>query len=286
MVRKRALITDLDNTLYDWVTFFSKSFEAMVDEIERITEINRETLLDEFRSVHREYGNSEQPFAAIELPSIVAHFGTSDRAELAQALNPALHAFNSMRKRSLTLYPGVQNTLRQLAENDISLIGHTEAMVLNSLWRLRKLNIDKYFRRLYTLEGKWAMHPSGGGNDLLDQIDDFVETVPRNERKPNPELLIDICRREGFDIQEAVYVGDSLVRDVSMAKRANVTAVWAAYGTRYDKCLWDILVRVTHWTDEDVAREERLRHDFGNIMPDLSIERFEDVGLALGLPNA
>jgi phosphoglycolate phosphatase len=68
-----------------------------------------------------------------------------------------------------------------------------------------------------------------------------------------------------------------------MAKAAGVTAVWAKYGTHYDRSLWDILVSVTHWTPEDVARENELRHRFDKIEPDIIIDEFAGVLRVVGL---
>ncbi len=68
-----------------------------------------------------------------------------------------------------------------------------------------------------------------------------------------------------------------------MAKTAGVTAVWARYETGYERSLWDILVRVTHWTDEDVAREAELRNLYSDIQPDYTIDRFVDLLDVLGL---
>ena len=33
---KKLLITDLDNTLYDWVSFYAQSFSAMFDKLVEI----------------------------------------------------------------------------------------------------------------------------------------------------------------------------------------------------------------------------------------------------------
>ena len=38
------LITDLDNTLYDWVTYFSTSFTAMIEALVPIINIDKEQL--------------------------------------------------------------------------------------------------------------------------------------------------------------------------------------------------------------------------------------------------
>lgn len=53
--------------------------------------------------------------------------------------------------------------------------------------------------------------------------------------------------------------------------------VWAKYGSDYDRALWSYLVRVTHWTDDDVKREETLRSRYGHVSPDYTANSFADV---------
>jgi phosphoglycolate phosphatase len=72
---KKMIITDLDNTLYDWVTYFSLSFKAMVNELEDILDINKKQIFEEFKTIHQYYGNTEQPFAILELPSVKKNLG-------------------------------------------------------------------------------------------------------------------------------------------------------------------------------------------------------------------
>jgi hypothetical protein len=48
-----VIITDLDNTLFDWVEIWYHSFSALVDRIEKDSNIQREQLLDEIREVHQ-----------------------------------------------------------------------------------------------------------------------------------------------------------------------------------------------------------------------------------------
>lgn len=271
------IITDLDNTLYDWVTFFAKAFSAMVDELEGLVAVDRETLLSDFKRVHQRYGTSEQPFAVLELDCVRAKYPGLSRSDLKETLDPALHAFNSVRKRSLTLYEGVASTLRVLNDRGCLIVGHTEAIAVNAYYRLRLLGIDQYFHHLYTLEGRTEPHPANGRDQELAPPPGYLTMLPPNERKPNPSLLLDICEREGVLPENALYVGDSLTRDIGMAKAAGVAAAWAKYGTHYDKTLWNVLVRVTHWTDADVARENELRHRFDKIVPDCTLERFSDL---------
>jgi len=138
------------------------------------------------------------------------------------------------------------------------------------------LGIEKYFTRLYTLQGKDAIHISPE-NKWIDPPSGFVTVVPREERKPNPRLIADICEHEGVGIGSTFYVGDSIVRDVAMAKEAGVTAIWARYGTRYHPRCWSYLVKITHWTDEDVVREKELKSKYSEVLPDHVIDAFSEL---------
>jgi FMN phosphatase YigB (HAD superfamily) len=277
----RLVITDLDNTLYDWVTFFATSFTAMADALAELLGLPIEQVYREFKSVHQHYGNSEQPFAILELPSVKSRFRLANRDELLQRLSGPLRAFNSTRKRQLTLYPGVRETLSVIRAAGIDLVGHTEAVVANSFYRLHRLEIADMFRRLYALDDKVPVPVLSPPFEFPSP--DYIQLVPRAERKPNPRLLLDICAREAISPEETVYVGDSLARDVSMAKEAGITAVWAKYGTQYDRDLWKTLVKITHWTKKDVEREEVLAHLYGDVQPDHSIEQFSGLLNVIGL---
>lgn len=274
-MKKKLLITDLDNTLYDWVTFYAKSFSAMVSALGELTGIERSRIISDFKIINQLHGSSEHPFAALDLPCVQSHFASSDRAYLGRKLDPAFHEFNRVRKLELKLYPSVLETLEKLSSRGVTIIAHTESMYINAHWRIARLSIEDFFRRIYTLEGKLPSHPFPGQSPAVPM--ERIVVVPKEERKPNPDLLRDICAREGYAPEEAVYIGDSLVRDVGMAKLAGVTAVWAKYGTLYDRSLWDILVSVTHWSPEDVQREQVLRSQFNSVEPDFEASSFEEI---------
>ncbi len=271
------LITDLDNTLYDWVTFFAKSFEAMLDALVRQLGEPRSKLVKEFKAVHQHYGNSEHPFAVFDLPSVRSHFPNASRRELLDLLSEPLHAFNSARKQYLKLYDDVAKTLRTLTDHGVVIVGHSEAIAVNAFYRLDKLAIAPHFRRLYVLESRFEGHPDPERQKSFQIPNDFVREVPKSERKPNPALLKDICQREGVHASDCWYVGDSIVRDISMAREAGITSVWARYGTSYDRKLWEILVSITHWTDEDVSREERLQSLYHDVEPDFTVDAYSEL---------
>jgi len=51
--KKTALITDLDNTLFDWVELWYESFSAMLESVIEISGISPEQLIPEIAAVHR-----------------------------------------------------------------------------------------------------------------------------------------------------------------------------------------------------------------------------------------
>jgi phosphoglycolate phosphatase-like HAD superfamily hydrolase len=95
-----------------------------------------------------------------------------------------------------------------------------------------------------------------------------VVELSKHQSKPDPGDLLEICARERVAPEEASYVGDSVARDILMAKRANVFSMWAAYGAQHDPEMYSQLVRISHWTFDEVAREQRLKEEAKNIQPD------------------
>jgi FMN phosphatase YigB (HAD superfamily) len=267
----QLVVTDLDNTLYDWVTFFATAFYEMVHVAVPTLNVSEDSLLDELREIHRRHHNSEHPFALLETTIVQARFPGASRAELARELNVAFHAFNRARDLALKLYPGVRQTLERFRSANVPVVAHTEATVPNALYRLKKLSVDDFFLRLYAIE------PSGLGHYDPVRERELLEThiairyLRQDERKPDPQVLLDICNDMKIAPERTLYVGDSIARDIGMARAAGVKSAWAEYGTRFDPSMWVRLVRVTHWTDEDVKRAEEAKRMFGHVRPDATL---------------
>ncbi|END9091163.1 HAD family hydrolase [Yersinia enterocolitica] len=274
---KKLLITDLDNTLYDWVHFYSTSFGAMLNELVKITGISKETLLDEFKIVHQKHGNIEYPYAALELPSLHTYFGSENKDVIKDEIDSALHAFNSARLKSLSCYSGVIDTLQELKSKGVKIVAHTEAPVRNSIVRIKKLKLDIFFSHLYAPKDKYQNELDERTKSWLGSFGDYVFFLDEIDRKPNPKLLLDICKKEGVEPADAVYVGDSIVKDISMANDAKITSVWAEYGKQHNPEYWKLLVSITHWTSEGVKKEEELKQALKNVKPDYSISNFSEI---------
>lgn len=273
-MKTRLLVCDLDNTLYDWVAYFVPAFYAMVDEAVKITGCDREQLLDDFRTIHRTHQDSEHPFALLETAVMRQHFHGRSITDMAQALNAAFHAFNSSRKHNLKLYPGVRHALDELLSAGVVLVAHTESKLHAVVDRLTRLDLTRYFQHIYCRERSQPIFV--GTSDEAKWLADFpmdrVRELSHQQRKPDPSVLLEICSRECLSPRAAAYVGDSLVRDVFLAKQACSFAIWAKYGTAHARDEYQKLVRVTHWTDEDVVRERKISEQAKDSQPDYILE--------------
>ena len=155
--RIRLLISDLDNTLYDWLSFFVPSFYAMVDVAASELGVDRERLLDELRAVHRHYGSSEHPYALLETQTVKARYGWATPAQQKEILDPAFKAFNAARKAMLRLYPSVSEGLRAIRLSGTRVVAYTESVVYNVVHRLELLQVLDQIDFVYAPSGRGGL---------------------------------------------------------------------------------------------------------------------------------
>lgn len=271
---KQLLVCDLDNTLYDWVDYFVPAFYAMVDRATEILGCDKDTLLGDLRKVHQKHHDTEHPFALLETETVLNLFPGLSVEQRAARLDAAFHSFNSVRKTHLQLYDGVLDTLNALQSENVTLVAHTEGKLYSVLGRLRQLNILDKFNSIYCRER------SPGGIQTAVESEEWlmrfpkinVKELPLEDRKPNSQVLLDICDIEGFRPTDTVYVGDSMGKDIYMARKAGVFSAWAKYGASVDPGKYQALVEVSHWTAEDVERENSLKSAATGTVPDLILE--------------
>ena len=258
----------------------------MVDEAVRITRCDREKLLDDFKEVHQKHHDSEHPFSLLETATIADLYSDKSNVELKELLDPAFYAFNAIRKKTLVLFPGVKETLDALKSNGIMMVAHTESNLFAVIDRMKRLSLTEYFQKIYCRERSLGNHPDDkvSKNWVSDFPMEKVKELTRHQRKPDETVLLEICSSCGIPPGHAAYVGDSMARDILMAKRADVFAIWAAYGARHDSENYGKLVRITHWTPEDVEREKQLAKQAQSIRPNFVAESsFADILKPFGL---
>src|SRR5688572_29940327 len=103
------LVTDVDNTLFDWLAMWHAAFSAMLNEIVHISGLPAERLEPEIRAVFQRHGTVEYSFLIEELPSLAVDGST--RQAVRAKYEPAVAAYRREAQAALRPYPGVVETL-------------------------------------------------------------------------------------------------------------------------------------------------------------------------------
>jgi FMN phosphatase YigB (HAD superfamily) len=261
-MKKTALITDLDNTLFDWVDLWYHCFSAMLARIVEISGVPEEQLKAEMRTVHQKHGASEYSLLIEELPSLKERFAGQ---RLMEVFAPAIESYRIERRTHLKLYPGIAETLLAIKGRGARIIGYTESMAFYSNYRLRRLGLDGVLEYVFCPEDH--VLPDGLSSEELRKYPashyELKYTIqhftPRGSKKPDATVLKAIMEDLKVREEECIYVGDSLFKDVAMAQDAGVDDVWAKYGRAQSRAEYQLLRDVTHWSDADVAREQQIQ---------------------------
>ena len=259
-----VLVTDMDNTLFDWLGMWQAAFGAMLEHLMADSGVPRATLEAEFFAIHQRHDTTEYAFAIQELPSLRARHAP-DAEDLPGRYAAAIDAYRVMRRRTLALYPGVRETLRAVRAAGALVIAYTESRAYYADYRVRTLELDGALDYLYSLPDHAL--PEGVTASQIRRYPPehyrLRSTVARHTRegtwKPDASVLRDILSDVGAEPAAAVYVGDSLIKDVTMAQAAGVLDVFARYGDVRSRPGYDLLRRVTHWSPAMLARSEGIR---------------------------
>ncbi|MDQ1179199.1 HAD family hydrolase [Rhodococcus sp. SORGH_AS_0301] len=257
----QVLVTDLDNTLWDWFEAWFQPFSAMLTRLADLSGVSQDVLEAEIRQVHQARGTTEYSNLLNEIPALLTASAPGSPADV---FDEAQHVLNSRRRTATALYPGVYDALTQIKAAGISIVAYTESTAYWTEWRIKHTNLDGIIDVLYSAPDHEL---PGGANPQILRTGYLADSeyglkrtehhhVPRGVTKPNVEILSSILRDQNCPPSRAVYVGDSLMKDIAMAQSAGVLDVYARYGTVQHKSEYELLRRVTHWPDEDVAREK------------------------------
>lgn len=256
-----TLILDLDNTLFDWFAVWYASFEPIYLQILRVTGREEEEVRADIRKVHQARRTSEYSFLIEEIDSLKDMRKSGD---IRARFHDALEESRRNRDQNLKLYPGVFRALWRIKSQGTKIIGYTESMAFYSAYRLKRFGLDGVIDVLFSPQDHDT--PAGVSMDRLRRLpDDFYELqvtetrhTPPGELKPNPRVLLDIIKGVGSTIDRCAYVGDSLFKDVAMARDVGVFDIHAKYGESQRREEYDLLRHVSHWTEEDVQREKAI----------------------------
>ena len=235
MARFRAVVTDLDNTLYPWVDYIVPSLEAMVDSLVATTGLPRIRIVQSLKAVYTRHESNEYPFA-IQESDIFQPYEEDFDSFNRLVVDPARRAFKGARERWLRPYPGVPETLDWIRSEGLVLVALSDAPRNAAELRMKWLKLDGHFDALYTLPGYALPRHVDPEIRRREEAGHYrsrtqVRELPRDAEKPSPAGLRQILDDFGLAGEEVVYVGDSVKKDMPVARACHALGVWAEYGT-------------------------------------------------------
>lgn len=240
---------------------------AMIEQASIILHKKQDEITSDLKKVHQRHHNSEHPFSLAET-DIVKNW-LNEGHEISE-LDPAFHAFNKERKSRLSTFEGIKETLSILLKSNINIIAHSDSNSLAVIDKLSRLGLIDYFSKIYCVKDGDTQHPNGG------PLSSTFETFPYQkihhleiwEKKPNPEIINHIMRENDLTTENTFYVGDSLSKDIYMANKAKIHSIWAKYGNIHNPEYYEKLLRISHWSDDDIEMEKKLRGIAADTVPE------------------
>ena len=277
----KCVVTDLDDTIWDWLNMWHGSFNPYFEEIKTKYNIEDDVLKADFKKLHQKYNTTEVSFAYDELTSL------SDDDKLNITVKPRkgksiYHKYNSNKKSKLKLYDGVLETLIELKSKGVLIIGFTESNAFFTKYRIKHLGLDGVFDCIYSPldtgipKSTYKVYD----DDFWEPKKTEIRYLSKSIKKPDSEILGIILRDFKVKNENAIYIGDKIDRDMRMAIDTSVTSVFAQYGSEINNDKYELLKEVTHWTAEDVAREIDFqnRHKNDEITPDYILKsKFSEI---------
>ena len=284
-----AIITDLDNTIYNWVDSFAPSFRGMIhalaDYYKLVTE---DELLNKFRELFQTHQSLEYQVQASELP-----FFKNVSADEVKRINSIMFgAFKNVAKGSgpggLRLYEGGMEFFTWAYSQGITLVAITNAPLKIAKQRLISLGVSRFYTAIaapeYT-DSKKTVESNNtlGRQEQLLKVDmpdyvtsdknfDLIYKLQPDELKPSMTGYEKVFRdlHKKWDI--VFVIGDSLQKDLAPAKRLGAKTIWARYGTKIEKRNLETLLKITPWSATQVA------HAYGtDFSPDFIADSLADV---------
>lgn len=231
----RAVVTDLDNTVYSWVNYIVPALEAMVASLCQTTGFPRIRVVQSLKEVYERVGTNDYSFA-IQESKIFAEFHSDFDSFQALVIEPAKQAFASARRKYLQPYPGAIEGLSALRTAGLRVVALTDAPRNSAEARVRGLSLDGLLEAVYTLPGYPLPEAvderirqrelEGGYRSKIPVVE-----LPQDHEKPDPRGLLRVVADLGLSLDEVIVVGDNRAKDGGMARAAGARWAWAEYGT-------------------------------------------------------
>ncbi len=190
----KAMIFDMDNTLFDFVEAKLRACKAVVECVGNTDEME---LIEYFLRDRKDIENIE----------CIVRYLKDREIYTDEKFNECRRIYEEIKLGTIEAYPGVIETLDKVKTTKIKLGVVTDAFKINAIARLKKSKLEQYF--------------------------DIVVTADMTgKKKPEPDSIIYGMEKLGVGPNVTIFVGDSLHRDIAPAKELGMVTIYAAYGDR------------------------------------------------------
>ena len=248
--RVKLLVFDIDNTIFDWVSYYVNAFSALLLKLEEIIHVPYLQLAGEAKDVFHAQRSIEYPFVVQQMPSVLNFYGADIDRLLTEAVEPTRLAFNAVAREHLKPYPEVVSTLQEMRGTypGIPFVVLTDAPRYVAMWKLNKLKILNLFDAVYGLPDPKLPTSTHHGRVLVDpeillkhlrqehfNYQGRIRILPEDYEKPGTKglktVLIDYeLDGSAEDRRQVVWVGDNLRKDIGLGRALGVVSVWAKFG--------------------------------------------------------
>lgn len=194
----KALLFDMDNTLFDLV---AAKLEACRVITEEIGAGSPECLFSYFL----------RRIKGFEDPENIRDFMVDTGTYSDDAFAWSVAVYRDVKLSHIEPYPGVSDTLSELKRREYPLVLVTDAHHRDALPRLEKTGLKKQFSHIITHDMTW-------------------------KKKPSHIPFLYALRSVGIpprDAETAMFIGDSPGRDIAPARQIGMYTVYARYGDRF-----------------------------------------------------
>ncbi len=194
----KAMIFDMDNTLFDFVAAKLEACREILSFIGREKGDIAEELLELFRYFLRgAYGFEDY--------ENIRDYMQERNLFTAKGYSECCEIYERGKLQNLELYPGVRYTLDKLKDLGLKLVIITDADSHHTLARLTRVGLLNYF-------------------------DFFVAADMIGAKKPDPAHFLFVLEALAIKPEEILVVGDSIRRDIAPAHKLGLKTAYASYG--------------------------------------------------------
>jgi len=188
----KAVIFDLDNTLFDFIEAKFKACDAVTEYLGL-----EDDLLEYFFRGKYDIEDEEN----------IRDYLKDNDVYSEETYSVCSKIYEKTKLDSVEIYEGVERTLDSIKEMCLKIVVVTDANKVNAEARIKKLKLSKYIDYLIT-------HESTG------------------KKKPHHMPFLHAVKKLGLKHNEIVMVGDSPERDLKPSREIGFYTVYAEYGDR------------------------------------------------------